>query len=270
MNRLSVKKRKEVLHCLLEGTSIRSTCRLVGVSKNTVIKLMIETGKACRAYQDEHLKNLSCKRIQCDEIWSFCHTKEKNLPILLKGSTGVGDVWTWTSFCPDTKIVPFWLVGKRDNYHANIFMLNLKQRLTERVQLTTDGFKSYYDAVPNAFGADVDFATLVKVYGEPIDGKIAVCIGTDSRWIIGRPDDNHVSTSLCERQNLSMRMMMRRFTRKTNGFSKKIDNHISAVDLYFMYYNFIREHQTLKTTPAIAAGVTTRRWTLNDLAKMAM
>ncbi len=273
MNRLSSEKRAQIVAALVEGNSIRATVRMTGVSKNTVTKLLVDIGAACSAYQDEHLRNLPCERLQCDEIWSFCYSKQKNVPAEKQGEFGYGDVWTWTAICAKTKIIPTWLVADRGAASAHAFMQDLAGRLSERVQLTTDGHKVYLDAVDEAFRGNIDYAMLVKLYGrdtkEPETRySPAQCIGTKSDPKIGNPDPAHVSTSYAERQNLTMRMSMRRFTRLTNAFSKKVGNLAAAVSLHFMHYNFVRVHQTLRTTPAMAAGVTTRLWDVSDIVQV--
>jgi IS1 family transposase len=271
MNKLNTAKRVAIVSALVEGNSLRSTTRMSGASINTVAKLLVDLGGACAHYQHDHLRNLPCKRLQCDEIWSFIGMKEKNVPAERKGERGVGDVWTWTALCADTKIVPSWLVGARDAMHAAHFIADLASRLTHRVQLTTDGHKPYLEAVEEAFGGEIDYAMLIKLYG-PVPGNTAEtrygpgeCTGTEKRVIVGHPDEAHISTSYAERQNLTMRMRMRRFTRLTNAFSKKIENHEAAVALHFMHYNFVRRHQTLRVTPAQAAGVDPHLWSLEEL-----
>jgi len=275
MNQLPLEKRVAILTTLAEGSSMRSTARMVGVSFNTVVKLLIEAGRACAQYQHDKLRNLNCRRLQLDEIWSFCYAKEKNVPDERKGEFGYGDIWTWTAIDAETKLIPCWLVGLRDSCHATEFVENLAGRLANRVQLTTDGLKVYIEAVEAAFGGEVDYAMLIKLYGNP--GAVespetryspGECCGTKRKRISGKPDKAHISTSYAERQNLTMRMRMRRFTRLTNAFSKKLANLEAAVALYFMHYNFVRTHQTLKTTPAVAAGVTDHRWTMEDLIAM--
>jgi len=272
MNRLSTQRRAQVVAALVEGSSIRSTVRMTGVAKNTVIKLLVDLGTACSEYQDRVMRNLPCKRLQCDEIWSFCYAKEKNVPDDHRDQFGYGDVWTWTAICADTKLVPCWLVGERNGADAEIFIADLASRLASRVQLTTDGHKPYLEAVEGAFGADIDYAMLIKLYGpEPGEEKRYSpprCIGTETRVVMGKPDPDHISTSYVERQNLTMRMGMRRFTRLTNAFSKKVENLAHAVALHFMYYNFGRVHTTLGKTPAMAAGIADHRWTLEEIAAL--
>jgi len=273
MNNLPMKRQIAVISALVEGNSIRATVRMTGVAKDTVIKLLARIGQACAEYQDKTLRNLPCKRIQCDEIWSFCYAKEKNVPADLRGKFGYGDVWTWTALCADTKIVPCWRVGGRDAWNAQNFMHNLASRLANRVQLTTDGHRAYLTAVEVAFGTQIDYAMLVKLYGNEPQGpetrySPAQCIGAIATPIVGNPDRNHISTSYVERQNLSMRMHMRRFTRLTNAFSKKVENHEHALALYFMYYNFCRVHQTLRVTPAMEAGVADHVWELREVVEL--
>ncbi len=271
MNKLPDAKRIQILHMLVEGASMRSISRVVGVSINTVTKLLVEAGEACRVYHDEHVRGLTCQRIQCDEIWSFCYAKEKNVPADHKGELGYGNVWTWTALCPDTKLMATWVCGGRDAGYALALMDDLRDRLENRVQLTTDGHRAYLEAVEGSFGGDIDYAMLVKLYGEEPHRtperrySPAVCIGARKTRIEGDPDPSHVSTSHVERQNLTMRMSMRRFTRLTNGFSKKLVNHEHSLSLYFAYYNFVRIHKSLRMTPAMAAGVTERLWEMDDL-----
>lgn len=275
MNKLNIEKRAQILGLLVEGNSLRAASRLSGTSINTVTKLLVDVGRACAEYQDRHLRNLSCKRIQCDEIWSFCYAKEKNVPAEMKGKRGFGDVWTWTALDPESKLMVSWMVGDRDAEAAGVFIDDLSRRLASRVQLTTDGFRAYLTAVEKAFGADVDYAMLVKLYGAP-EGQTperryspATCSGAIKGTVMGSPDEAHVSTSHVERQNLTMRMGMRRFTRLTNGFSKKIENHEHAVALHFMYYNFGRVHKTLRVTPAMEAGISDHVWSLEEIAALA-
>jgi len=272
MNKLSREKRVQVIAALVEGSSIRSTVRMTGVAKNTVVKLLAEIGSICAEYQDKTLRNLNCKHIQCDEIWSYCYAKQKNVPEDKKGQYGYGDVWTWTALDPDSKLIVSWLVGLRDTRHAIVFMNDLKDRLSNKVQLTTDGLKAYLDAVEESFGCDIDYAMLIKLYGKEQAGpgrySPPKCVGARRQSIVGKPVKQNISTSLVERQNLTMRMSMRRFTRLTNGFSKKIQNLEYAVALHFMYYNFCRIHQTLRITPAMAVGVTERLWEIEDIIRL--
>jgi len=274
MNKLDTEKRAQIIGCLVEGNSIRATVRMTGAAKNTVTKLLTDIGKVCLEYQDLMLVNLPCKKIQCDEIWSFCYAKEKNVPENHKGSFGYGDVYTWTAICADTKLIASFLVGRRDAQHANAFMLDLASRLKNRIQLSTDGLKTYINAVDDAFGGDIDYAMLVKTYGEPQSKtdqrrySPADCTGIEKIAICGKPDKKDVSTSYVERQNLTMRMSMRRFTRLTNGFSKKVENLEAAVALHFMHYNFCRIHKTLRVTPAMEAGIADHVWTLEEIINL--
>ena len=277
MNRLSVQERARIVACLCEGMSMRATVRMTGFAKRTVERTLREVGEAVWIYQDEHLRELPSKRVECDEIWSFCYAKQKNVPKEHKGEFGFGDMWTWTAICADTKIIPCWLVSDRSHEAAVEFMMNLVGRLENRVQLTSDGLNAYIGAVEEAFGMDVDFAQLIKTYG-PSQGQNE----TERKYspgevsaikkyeIMGNPDPDLVSTSYAERQNLTMRMQMRRFTRLTNAFSKKVQYLEFAVALYFMYYNFCRKHQTLKSqTPAMAAGVADHVWTIEEITALA-
>jgi IS1 family transposase len=271
MNKLSIAKRAQIIGMLVEGNSMRAITRMTGVSINTVTKLLVDVGSACWIYQNKTMRDLTCKRIQCDEIWNFCYCKEKNVPEEHKGEFGYGDVYTWTAMCADTKLIPSFLVGKRDAAFADIFMKNVASRLKNRVQLTTDGHKAYLNAVEDAFGGDIDYAMLVKTYGSmesTTDQRRyspAECTGADVMRISGNPNEKDVSTSYIERQNLTMRMSMRRFTRLTNGFSKKIENLEYSVALHFMHYNFCRVHKTLRVTPAMEAGLTDHVWTLEEM-----
>jgi IS1 family transposase len=273
MNNLPAERQIAVIAALVEGNSIRATVRMTGVAKDTVTKLLARIGQVCAEYQDKELRNLPCKRIQCDEIWSFCYAKEKNVPRDLRGKFGYGDVWTWTALCADTKLVPCWRIGGRSAWDAQHFMYDLAARLANRVQLTTDGHRVYLDAVELAFGTKIDYAMLVKLYGnEPKQKETryspATCIGAIPTSITGNPDPKHISTSYVERQNLTMRMQMRRFTRLTNAFSKKIENHEHAIALHFMHYNFCRVHQALRVTPAMAANVTNHVWDISDIVAL--
>jgi len=274
MNRMSIQDRAKILSLLVEGMSLRAVSRVADCSINTVTKLLVDVGTACAEYQDNTLRNLPCKRVQCDEIWSFVGAKQKNVPADREGEFGVGDVWTWTAICADTKIIASWMVGDRGAAAANAFIADLAGRLSNRIQLTTDGHRVYVDAVERAFGADIDYAMLVKVYGEGPSSperkySPSEHIGTKTVRIEGKPDPAHISTSYVERQNLTMRMSMRRFTRLTNAFSKKVDNHMAAVALHFMHYNFGRIHKTLRVTPAMEAGVSDHVWSLEEIAALA-
>ena len=277
MNRLSTEKRAQVIGCLVEGMSIRATVRITGAAKNTVTKLLVDLGQACSDYQDRVLRDLPCKRLQFDEIWAFCYAKAKNVPEEHRGEFGYGDVWTWTAIDADTKLVPSWYVANRDTEAATAFVTDVASRVKGRVQLTTDGHAPYLEAVDYAFGPnDIDYAVLQKIYGnDPQPQKRyspAKCLSTETKIVSGNPDPEHVSTSYVERQNLTMRMGMRRFTRLTNGFSKKAENLVAAVSLHFMYYNFARPHKTLSKpypkTPAMAAGVADHVWTLHEIAAL--
>lgn len=275
MNRLSIEDRAQILSLLVEGNSLRSITRITGKSINTVTKLLVDVGSACLIYQTETLRNLTCKRVQCDEIWSFCGMKQKNVPKEREGEE-IGDVYTYTAICADTKLCASFLVGQRTAECTQVFMSDLAGRLAGRIQLTTDGYQPYVDAVELAFGGSVDFAMLVKNYSNPSAQVSAErryspseFIRADKRVTCGDPDMKEVSTSYVERQNLTMRMAMRRFTRLTNGFSKKMFNLECAVALHFMYYNFGRIHKTLRVTPAMEAGISDHVWTLEEIAKLA-
>lgn len=273
MNTLTLDERVRVVSALVEGNSIRSTVRMTGVSKKTVMRVLCEVGEACWTYQQLNLKNLKCERIQCDEIWSFCYAKEKNLPVGLRNKHGFGSVWTWTALDPDSKLIASWFVGKRDTHAAYAFMKDLAGRLSNRIQLSTDGYRGYGEAIANAFGDNVDYGQVVKVYRATPgpDGKYSPgeCCATVKTPMTGNPDEDHLSTSLVERQNLTMRMQMRRFTRLTNAFSKKIQNLQWAVALHFMWYNFCRIHQSIRCTPAMKAGVTKQVWEIEDIIRLA-
>ncbi|OGQ07311.1 MAG: transposase [Deltaproteobacteria bacterium RIFCSPLOWO2_12_FULL_40_28] len=273
MNKLNVKDQVRIVASLVEGNSIRATCRMTGASKNTVVKLLVNLGRACSEYQDKTFKNLNCKHIQCDEIWSFVGMKDKNIPKEKKGIFDYGDVWTWTALCADTKLIPCWYVGDRSAEAGYHFMNDLAGRLANKVQLTTDGHKAYLEAVEGAFGNDVDYAQLQKIYGTvKKEGETryspAQCMGARKAVITGNPAHEHTSTSYIERSNLTMRMHMRRFTRLTNAFSKKLENHEAAIAIHFMYYNFARIHQTLRVTPAMEAGISEHVWGLDEIVKL--
>jgi IS1 family transposase len=274
MNKLDRKSRAQILGMMVEGVSMRSITRLTGASKNTVAKLLRDAGEACVAYHDEHVRNLQCKRVQCDEIWSFVAKKEKNLRNYDEKMQGMGDAWTWTAIDSETKLIASWLVGPRDAFSARDFTRDLASRINGRTQVTTDGLKVYVNAVQSAFGADVDYAMLVKLYGEPHghqqERKYSPheCCGEIKTPICGNPDPAHISTSHVERSNLSIRMGMRRFTRLTNGFSKKIEAHEHALAIYFMHYNFARIHSSIRVSPAMAAGVTEKLWSMDDIVAL--
>jgi IS1 family transposase len=275
MNRLPLAKRAQILGMLVEGNSLRSTSRMADVSINTVTKLLVDVGAACERFQDETLRDLKCKRIQCDEIWSFVYAKQKNVPEAMKGTWGVGDVWTWVAMDSDSKLVPTWGVGRRDGATAQAFIADLAERLSTRVQLTTDGHKVYLEAVEGAFGSAIDYAMLIKTYegdsgrGPETRYSPAKCTGAVKQRITGDPDMDYVSTSHIERLNLTMRMSMRRFTRLTNAFSKKVDNLKANVGLHYMHYNFGRIHKSLRVTPAMEAGKADHVWSLEEIAALA-
>ena len=272
MNKLSTEKRSQIVAALVEGNSILSIVRMTGASKNTIAKLLVELGAACADYLDKALVNLPAKRIQCDEIWSFIAAKEKNVTAkVLERAPGAGDVWTWVALDADSKLVCSWSVGRRDWATAWHFVSDLQGRLANRVQLTTDGNRLYLFAINAAFQGDVDYAVLMKLYGgsssktAEVRYSPAECVGCEKQAKIGRPDSKHISTSFVERQNLTMRMQMRRFTRLTNAFSKKLENHVASIALHYMHYNYCRIHQTLRVTPAMAAGLSDRVWSISDL-----
>jgi IS1 family transposase len=271
MNTLTKEKRTQIIGMLIEGMSLRAASRLADVSINTVTKLLVDIGRATSDYQDRTLRNLRCKRIQCDEIWAFVYAKEKNVPEEKKGRFGFGDVWTWTAIDADTKLVPSFLVGTRNVGSAAMFIDDLRSRLANRVQLTTDGHRAYLEAVEGAFGADIDYAMLQKIYEssqEETRYSPAKCVGCEIKAIQGSPDPKHISTSYAERQNLTMRMGMRRFTRLTNAFSKKVENHAYQVALHFMYYNFCRIHASLRITPAMEAGASDHVWSIEEIVAL--
>ena len=271
MNRLDIQTQARVISCLIEGCSIRATVRLTGAAKNTVVKLLADIGCASAAYHNRAVRRLKVRRLQCDEIWSFVGAKAKNVSVEKK-QEGWGDVWTWIGIDADTKLVVGYLVGGRSAGWAKDFMEDCASRISNRVQITTDGHKGYLEAVENAFGADIDYAMLQKIYGAPADNETlyspATCIGCDMKVVSGDPDPKHVSTSYVERQNLTMRMQIRRFTRLTNAFSKKVDNHRHSVALHYMHYNFCRVHQTLRVTPAMEAGLSDHVWSLEELCAL--
>lgn len=273
MNRLRTTQQVAVVKSLVEGNSIRATVRLTGVAKNTIQKLVVELGVAVTEYQDKALRNLNSKRVQADEIWSFCYAKKKTVQkdkSILERNPDAGDVWTWTAIDADSKLCISWLVGDRTADNAYTIMKDVQSRMAQRVQLTTDQLSIYLRAVDRAFGIDVDYAMLQKIYAGGGDGRYspAECIGCKKVEVIGSPDAKHISTSFVERQNLTMRMSMRRFTRLTNAFSRKVENHAAMVALYFMYYNFGRVHQTLRVTPAMEAGVTDHVWSAEEIVAL--
>jgi len=271
-NKLPLAKRVQILSMLVEGSSMRSISRVADVSINTVSALLVDAGMACAAHHEETVRNVLAKRIQCDEIWAFCYAKAKNVATAKAAPSDAGDVWTWTAIDADSKLIVSYLLGGRDAGYAHEFMQDVAARLTTRVQLTTDGHKAYLQAVEGAFGADVDYAQLIKLYGDTAPGagrySPAACTGIVKHRIEGNPDKAHVSTSYVERQNLTMRMSMRRFTRLTNAFSKKAENHLHALALYFTFYNFVRMHKTLRCSPAMAAGVSDRLWSIEDVVAL--
>lgn len=275
MNRLPLEVRVQVLSALVEGSSVRSACRMTGVAKGTALRLLADVGDACGAFHYDAVRNVKAQRIQMDEIWGFCGAKARNIPAERRGEPGIGDMWTWVAIDPDSKLVVSWLLGSRDELHARVFAHDLRERIVGRVQLSTDGFTNYRNAIEEAFGMDADYGIIVKQYGplgSPQNPETryspSICTSVHKVRISGDPDEKHISTSHVERQNLTMRMGMRRLTRLTNGFSKKAENLNRALSLHFVYYNFCRKHGTLKTTPAMAAGLTNRLWTLHDVAKL--
>ena len=272
MNKLSVAKRAQVLSMLCEGSSMQSTSRVCDVAFNSIVKLLADAGRACEAFHDQTVRGVRSKRMQCDEIWSFVYAKAKNVATAKAAPQEAGDIWTWTALDADHKLIVSYLVGGRDAAYANAFMEDVASRLANRVQLTTDGHKPYLEAVEGSFGADIDYAMLIKHYGSPPQAETryspAVCIGAEKKPVSGNPDKKHISTSYVERHNLTMRMHMRRFTRLTNAFSKKVENHAAAIALHTMYYNFVRIHQTLRVTPAMEAAISNHIWTVEELVKL--
>ena len=272
MNKLNAARRVAVVAALVAGNSIRATARMTSVSKPTILKLLVQLGNVCTQFHDQAVRNLRTKRVECDEIWQFVGAKQKNVPEAKRETFGFGDVWTWTALDADSKLIVSWLVGSRDGGAAYTLMQDVASRLRNRVQLTTDGHRSYLNAVEDAFGADVDYATLQKIYGSAQENETryspAKIVSSTTEIIKGNPNPKYISTSYVERQNLTMRMHIRRFTRLTNAFSKKLENHTAAVALHFVWYNFVRVHQTLRVTPAMEAGLTSRVWSIADIVAL--
>lgn len=275
MNKLDTAKRAQIVAAVVEGCSVSSIVRMTGASKNTIQKLVLDLGGACSEYMNKHLVNLACQRIECDEIWSFIGAKQANVtPEILERNPHAGDCWTWVGIDAETKLICSWQVGKRDFITAKLFIDDLASRLAHRVQLSTDGLRLYLGAIKSAFANDIDYAIVKKTFGSP--GKDATetryspaaCLGCEKTAKIGEPNMKKANTSYVERQNLTMRMGMRRFTRLTNAFSKKAENHVATLAIFYMHYNFVRIHQTLRVTPAMAAGVTTRLWAVEDLVAL--
>jgi IS1 family transposase len=273
MNRLDSEKRAQVISCLIEGCSIRSTVRMTGVAKKTVMRVLVEVGEICADYQDQVFRNLHARRLQLDEMWAWIYCKEKNrTEAIAKAHPDSGDVWLWVAVDADTKLVPSWMLGQRDTATATAFVIDLASRLSNRVQITTDGHRPYLEAVENAFGMEVDYSILQKIYGSVLENETryspAKCMGIDVRHVSGNPDPKHICTSHVERQNSTVRTKMRRYTRLSNGFSRTLRNHAAATALNYFAYNFIQIHSTLRTSPAMAAGVTNRLWDVNDLVTL--
>jgi IS1 family transposase len=275
MNKLSRERRAQILGMMVEGNSIRAIVRMTGASKNTITKLLEDAGEACLDYHDRYMRGIAAKHVQCDEIWSFAWCKQKNVAKAKRKDRAHGDVWTWVAIDAETKLVISYRVGGRDTEYAMALMNDLRQRVITRLQLTTDGHSPYLQAVEEVFGSDIDYAMLVKLYGEPPTEPEAAtryspseCVGTRRREITGKPEPEHISTSYVERQNLTMRMAIRRFTRLTNAFSKKVENHAHSVAIHFMYYNFVRIHQSLRITPAMAAGISKTLWSIEDMVSV--
>jgi len=271
MKQLTTAQRSQVVRCLCEGNSIRSTVRITGVAKNTVVRLLVELAEVCADYHDRSVRNVRVRRLQCDEIWQFVGAKKKNVTPEQE-TKGWGDVWTWTAIDADTKLCLTYYVGDRGKHSAYNFMCDAAKRIAGRPQITTDAHRPYLQAIEDAFGTEVDYAQLHKIFGAPTPDHSryspATCIGCDMKTVMGNPDPKHVSTSFVERQNLSMRMGIRRFTRLTNAFSKKIENHAASVAIWFMYYNFVRVLQTLRVTPAMEAGLSDHVWDIEELVAL--
>ena len=278
MNKLSTAERVQIVAALVEGNSINSVVRMTGRSNNTILKLLADLGTVCQSFHNERVRGLTTKRVQCDEIWNFCYAKAKNVPADKRGQLGYGDVWTWVAIDADSKLIICWEIGKRDVSHAKSLMFDLADRVTDRIQITSDGYRPYVDAIYRAFGNDIDYAMLQKVFGPDKSGATAqgagarysppVVLAVKQETVCGWPEQNHVSTSYVERSNLTMRMSMRRFTRLTNGFSKKLENLRHAVAINFVYYNFCRIHKTLRVTPAMEAGLANHVWELEELVAL--
>jgi IS1 family transposase len=273
MNKLPLAKRAQIIQLLCEGSSLRSASRIVDCSVITVMKLLADVGEACREYQDKTLRNLPCQRVQLDEIWAFCYAKQKNVSTAKSAPTIAGDIWTWTAIDADSKLMASWMVGDRSAQTANAFIADLAGRLANRVQITSDGHKPYLEAIELAFGSGVDYAQLVKIYGQTVEGQKryspAECVGAERHPVTGAPDPNHISTSYVERSNLTIRMSNRRFTRLTNAFSKKAENHMHAFSIFAMHYNFARIHKTLRVTPAMQSGIADHVWEYEEIAVLA-
>jgi IS1 family transposase len=275
MNRLSLERRAQIISLLVEGNGVNAITRITGVSVHTVLNLLRDVGEACEAYHDEHVRGLTSRRVQADEIWSFCYAKKKNVPAEHQGKFGFGDVWTWTAIDADSKLIVSWHIGRRGSEDAMLFMRDVAARLTNRVQLTTDGHHAYLYAVEAAFSRDIDYAQLVKLYGEDVQEQAehryspAKCLGTKREARIGSPDPDYISTSFVEKHNQTMRQSMRRYTRLTAGHSKKVENHRYATALHFMHYNFARTCQTVRCSPAMAAGIDSHLWSVEEIAALA-
>jgi IS1 family transposase len=274
MNRLDSTTRAQVIRCLIDGCSIRATVRISGAAKKTVMRLLCEVGAVCEMYQDEVFRNLPCRRLQLDELWTWIYCKAKTrTEKIARANPDAGDIWLWVAVCADTKLVPSWMLGQRDSQAARAFVDDLASRLQHRVQITSDGHLPYLTAIENTFGEAVDYAVLTKIFGAPSEAEArryspGKCIGCESKPMIGNPDYRHISTSYVERQNWTVRTNMRRYTRLSNGFSRKLDNHAAAVALNYFAYNFIKVHRTLRMSPAMAAGVTDHLWDVQDLVAL--